>query len=352
MQKRRTEVTIDGDKWLINGRPTYEGREYRGWKIEGLLLNSRMIQAVFDDENETTRVLWGYPDTGEWDPDRNTAEFAAAMAEWRQYGLIGITIGLQGGIPRNPRRSSTKERLKKLGIQVVVYSQPWNNSAFDANGNLKKSYLERLKQVLDQADTLGMVVILDLFYWGQDQRLHDEGAIRKAVEESCGWVLEQRYTNIVIEIANECDLLFYEHGIFRPHRIHELVGLAKNITQNGRRLLVSTSFVVGVPHDSLVAASDFILVHGNSIRMPAMIRRMVAATRDLPSYRPMPILFNEDDHYGFHLPDNNFMAALASYAGWGLYTQEGFQSVPATWRINTPRQRAFFKLLAQVTGSA
>ncbi|GAH58674.1 unnamed protein product, partial [marine sediment metagenome] len=99
MQKRRTEVTIDGDKWLINGRPTYEGREYRDWKIEGLLLNSRMIQAVFDDENETTRALWGYPDTGEWDPDRNTAEFVAAMPEWRQYGLVGITIGLQGGMP-------------------------------------------------------------------------------------------------------------------------------------------------------------------------------------------------------------------------------------------------------------
>ncbi|MBA7602062.1 hypothetical protein ES703_09147 [subsurface metagenome] len=352
MQKRKTEVTIDGDKWLINGRPTYEGREYRGWKIEGLLLNSRMIQAIFDDENETTRALWGYPDTGEWDPSRNTAEFVAAMPEWRQHGLIGITIGLQGGMPALLGTSSTKERLKKLGIKAVVYSQPWNNSAFDANGNLKKSYLERLKQVLDQADILGMVVILDLFYWGQDQRLHNEGAIQKAVEESCGWVLEQGYTNVVIEIANECDLLFYEHGIFRPHRIHELVGLAKNITQSGRRLLVSTSFVRGVPYDSLVATSDFILVHGNSVGVPAIIRRMVAVTRDLPSYRPMPILFNEDNHYDFHLPDNNFIAALASYAGWGLYTQEGFQDVPATWRINTPRQRAFFKLLAQVTGSA
>lgn len=193
-----SKVTIEGDKWLINGRPTYEGREYRGWKIEGLLLNSRMIQAVFDDENEITKVLWVYPDTGKWDPDRNTAEFVAAMPEWREHGLIGITIGLQGGSPTGCYRSNEtkkrlKEGLKELGIQQVdddvvwaglpgIESQPWDNSGFDTDGNLKKSYFERLKRVLDQADALGMVVILNPFYFGQDERLCDERAIQKAIE--------------------------------------------------------------------------------------------------------------------------------------------------------------------------
>ncbi len=48
----KTEVAIDGTACLVNGTPTYQGREYRGWKVEGLLLNSRMVQATFDDENE------------------------------------------------------------------------------------------------------------------------------------------------------------------------------------------------------------------------------------------------------------------------------------------------------------
>ena len=133
MQKRQTEVSIDGDKWLINGRPAYEGREYRGWKIEGLLLNSRMIQGVFDDENDVTRTLFRYPDTGEWDPDRNTAEVVDAMPSWRQHGLVGITVGLQGGSPRRIRNNSTKESLEKLGIpfdESAVYHQLWSNSAF------------------------------------------------------------------------------------------------------------------------------------------------------------------------------------------------------------------------------
>ncbi len=354
MQKRQTEVAIDGDRWLINRKPTYEGREYRGKKIEGLLLNSRMIQAVFDDENDVTRTLWRYPDTGEWDPDRNTAEFVDAMPSWRQRGLVGITVGLQGGSPTKLRHSSTEESLDKLGIPFddsAVYHQPWSNSAFEPSGTLKKGYLERLKKVIEQADALGMVVILDLFYWGQDQRMQDEGAIRKAVEGICGWILEQGYTNVVIEIANECDLLYYDHDILRGYRIHELIDLAKSITHNSRRLLVSTSFVAGVPNDLCIAASDFVLLHGNHISIPEMMRRLVAATRDLPGYRTMPVVVNEDDHFAFDLPDNNFLASVSSYAGWGLYLQDGYQSVPATWSIDTPLKQAFFALVAEITGS-
>jgi hypothetical protein len=354
MRKRQTEVAIDGDRWLINGKPTYEGREYRDWKIEGLLLNSRMIQGIFDDENDVTRSLFQYPDTSEWDPDRNTAEFAAAMPEWRQRGLVGITVGLQGGSPRELVHSSLEPTLMKLGITYddsAVYHQVWNNSAFEPSGTLKKAYLERLNKIIEQADALGMVVILDLFYWGQDQRMQDEAAIRRGVEEICAWILEQGYTNVVIEIANECDLVHYDHDILRAYRIHELIDLAKSVTHNSRRLLVSTSFVVGVPPDQCLAASDFVLLHGNHIRIPEMMRRLVAATRDQSGYRTMPVVVNEDDHFAFESPDNNFLAAVWSYAGWGLYLQDGYQTVPANWGIDTPLKQEFFDLVSEITGS-
>ncbi len=74
----RTRIEIDGQRFLIDGRPTYPGREWHGAPIEGLLLNARMVQATFDDENELTRPLWSYPD-GPWDPERNTREFMAAL---------------------------------------------------------------------------------------------------------------------------------------------------------------------------------------------------------------------------------------------------------------------------------
>jgi hypothetical protein len=63
----------------------------------------------------------------------------------------------------------------------------------------------------------------------------------------------------------------------------------------------------------------------------------------------MPILFNEDDHYDFDKPDNNFVAAIRAYASWGYFDyrrkgegfDEGYQSVPVNWKISSERKRAF-----------
>ena len=98
-QTRRTDLTIRGDAFHINGRPTYAGRTFNGKRIEGLLMNVRVVQGIFDDLNAETASRWLYPDTKRWDPDRNTSEFTAAMAEWKRHGVLGFTINLQGGSP-------------------------------------------------------------------------------------------------------------------------------------------------------------------------------------------------------------------------------------------------------------
>lgn len=377
MTTRRTRVAIDGESWLVSGKPTYAGRRYRGWKVEGLLLNNRMVQAIFDDENEPTRFLWSYPDTGCWDTERNTAEFVFAMPEWKAHGLLGITVNLQGGSPLGYYRPETlRERLRSLGVEAsddIIWqglpgpeSQPWHNSAFDANGHLKKPYLARLGRILDAADELGMVVILGLFYFGQDERLQDEQAVRRGLNEACSWILDHGYTNVVIEVNNECNVPRYEHKILRPNRVHELIEQAKRIGRDGRRLLVGTSYSGGrVPDDSVVAVSDFVLMHGNGVEDPDRIAQMVDEVHTLPSYRPMPILFNEDDHFNFDQSHNNFIAALSRHASWGYFDPgegaggraafgnyvDGYQNPPVNWHINTQRERAFFNLLHEITGS-
>src|SRR6185295_19524751 len=68
---RHTTVSVVGDEFYINGRPTYEGRYWQGHKVQGLLLNSRMVQGIFDDRNKETVTQWAYPDTGQWDAERN-----------------------------------------------------------------------------------------------------------------------------------------------------------------------------------------------------------------------------------------------------------------------------------------
>src|SRR4051794_13257057 len=76
-----TTVSISGDQFRINDQPTYAGRKWNGHNIQGLLLNSRMVQGVFDDLNTNTVAQWTYPDTGKWDAERNTREFIAALPE-------------------------------------------------------------------------------------------------------------------------------------------------------------------------------------------------------------------------------------------------------------------------------
>jgi hypothetical protein len=96
----RTVVSIEGEHFRLNGRPTYEGRTWRSHRLEGLLLNSRMVQGIFDERNPATVSRWAYPDPGRWDAERNTREFLEAMPQWRRHGLMAFTLNLQGGSPQ------------------------------------------------------------------------------------------------------------------------------------------------------------------------------------------------------------------------------------------------------------
>ena len=348
MKKHQTTVSIQGQAFHVNGQPTYPGRAYNGQKIEGLLMNSRMVQGIFDDLNPETRSWWDYPN-GPWDPERNTDEFVAAMPAWREHGLLGFTINLQGGSP-----------------QGYSKAQPWFNSAFTAQGDLRPDYMARLKRILDRADELGMVPILGYFYFGQDERLCDEAAVIRGADNATDWVLEQGYANVIIEIANEVNVPRYEHPILQEARCHELIERVKarsagRVDAPAGRLLVSTSNGGrAIPQGSIVQAADFLLLHGNGVKEPDYIRQMVDTCRGLPEYRGQPILFNEDDHFDFDQPDNNMLAAISRYAGWGYFDfrmegegyHDGYQSVPVDWGIDgSARKRSFFHLLAQVTGA-
>lgn len=340
---RKTVVTIKDDQFFINGKPTYENRYWNGYKIEGLLMNSRMVQGIFDDSNPETIKNWVYPDTKKWDADRNTNEFIANMEKWHSYGLLSFTINMQGGSP--------------FGYSSA---QPWVNSGFEADGSLKKEYLNRLERILDKADELGMVPMVGYFYFGQDERLSDEKAVINAVNNITDWLLDKRYKNLLIEINNECNVDKYDHEILKPQRIHELIKIARLKERNGFRLYVGTSYGGGfIPLPNVVSSSDFILLHGNGVSDPERISAMVDKTRQVEGYTIKPILFNEDDHFNFDKENNNFIASVKKYASWGYFDYrmkdetfvDGYQSVPVDWGINSPRKTDFFKLLKEITGT-
>lgn len=338
----KTVVEIRGDQFFINGKPTYEGRYWNGYRVEGLLINSRMVQGIFDDLNPKTSNAFAYPDTKKWDAKRNNDEFVKAMPLWNSYGLNSFTLNMQGGSP------------------VGYGASKCLNPGFHPDGTLMEPYMKRLDKILKQADKLNMVVILGIFYFGQDQHITDEAAVIKCTENLVNWLFDKKYRNVIIEIANETNPKSYDHAILRTDRIHELINVVKGMNRNGYRYLVGTSYRgITVPGVEVTKASDFILVHGNGAHETIEIENLLTKTRAVDGYRLMPVINNEDDHYDFDKEENNFTTSVKNYCSWGFFDyrlkgetayEQGFQSVPVDWGINSERKKGFFNKVKEITG--
>ena len=330
----QTTVGIAGTKFTINGASTYPATS-----VEGLLLNTRLVQAVFDDENELTASKWAYPDTGVWDPGRNTNEFVAALPSYAAKGMNALTINLQGGNP-----------VTGAGVD----NASWAVSAFNADGSLKTAWMLRAAQAIEACDANGIVVILGLFYQGQDQRLTDEAAVIRGLDNVVDWILARGFTNVLLEINNESRDDKYQHAILRPSRVHELIARAQQRSQG--LLKVSTSFLGGaLPPAAVIRQSDFVLLHGNG-QTPSGIASLVDRTRAGTAYSaaPKPLLFNEDDRIETSSSLDNMDTAIGRRAGWGFHYgglndyATGFQHPPVNWTINDAKKRLFFDHVASL----
>ena len=131
-------ITIQGDKFYMDGKLTYS--DFPGARPEALgrLMNSRMVQATFEDENPETAKLFVYPDGSVLDPNRQTNEFCAALPEYRRHGVIACTVNFQGGYPQY-----------HVHLRQDQILQNWDNNAFAANGSLKWRYAERMSSILE-----------------------------------------------------------------------------------------------------------------------------------------------------------------------------------------------------------
>lgn len=330
-----TTISIKGEKFYINGNPTFKGRTWEGVSVEGLLPNSRMVQGIFDDLNPETAARWDYPD-GKWSAERNNNEFVAAMDEWRAHGLLAFTINMQGGSP------------------MGYGNKNWYNSAYFEDGKLRADYMLRLEKILKKADEIGMVPIVGLFYFGQDQNLKDEAAVNSSVDNFMAWLLEKGYKNVIIELGNESNNKAYDHAILKKERVHELI---LRVKEKAPEILVSTSFNGNtLPPEKVVEVSDYILIHGNGVGDPARIKEMVEQVREMATYSPKPIVFNEDDHFNFDKPVNNYANATRAYASWGFFDfrmgeegfDEGYQSVPINWGISSERKKGFYNKTKEI----
>lgn len=355
-----TVIGIHGSQFTINGVPPYtpeSGFRAANTNLAGTLLNVRAVQAIFDDANYPNggsrahpyqsntmgAIFWDYPD-GPWDPERNVREFLAALPDWRRCGLLAFTVNLQGG---GPPDGNYGEKISK---------QPHWNSGFDPHGNLKPAYADRLRRVIEEADRLGMVIIVGFFYQGENERIDitpDDRYVKDAIHQGCQFLKGLPNRNILIEINNETNPRGYKHHILQPDGAYDAVALAQQTVEH--QIPVSMSWSGGImPRgsrgDAALRSVDYVMFHTNG-QNPEQVHETIHAMRRWTGY-DRPMIINEDGVSPF-----NLHAAVEEQVGWGYYDngldnyRDGFQAVPANWKINTPVKWLFFEQVARLTGS-
>ena len=306
--QRRTHVSIVEDEWYINGESTFKGRLWKGVSMEGLLPNSRMVNAIWDDDNAGTRSLWKYPETGIWNATRNTDEFVRALPDYRAHGLLAVTVSLMGGsvCGNDPKDKSHP--------QCSEFSYQKRTSSFTSSGELVPAYFSRLKMVLEATDALGMVVMLQLFYPKQCKVFHSNSAVLAAADNTVDWLLREGFGNVVFDVCNECDwdenqnFLGSLSSLYWPQHGDLLDRIRQRSIDGGRRMYVSTSWIGGrMPRPGTYRHFDYVNIHANNLWQwkDGNLVYMVDGLRKQADYRKMPVIVTEDDglcNYDGHSP--------------------------------------------------
>jgi len=262
---------------------------------------------------ETTH-LWSYPDSP-WDAERNTDEFVAALDAYATAGLNAVTVGVQGGSPCGNNPSDGHYPCRDM------YQR--DSSGFDASGGLRAPFFSRLQRIVEAADRLGMAILLQLFYPDEAFKVFagNDASVQAAADNTVDWLLAGGYTNVVLDVCNECDLcriapaacpqqryqlrsLHWQGGKDHPVKdglLGELIArMRRRAAAGGASYLMSSSYLGGeVVLDNELQHLDYVNLHANNLWgwRDGNLARMADAVRGLRSWnaRPMPIVFTEDD---------------------------------------------------------
>jgi hypothetical protein len=363
----QTRVEIEGTQFLINGTLTYDGTT-----CEGMLFNVRTVNATFDDT--LGQVEWfddpgdregnGRSGYGKWSlPDSavaNTDRFIAGLQDYVDHGILAVNLCLQGGHPLNGM-TEIEEGHGSAGRRPNGHRDFYHNSVLNADGTLDAAGIDRVGRIVEVCDRLGMVVTLQVFYFGQDPVLEDEAAVCAAVDATVDWLCEKGYTNVIVEVANEVMEGHFHHAILKPGRVTELIHRARNRARDKHdvKLLVMTSEAALLSEkqwqpdeiDEVMSACDFCVIHGgdnvetgkvgDSSELVEKVKR-IRSTEWFAS-NPRPIITNESQG------EPSFDAMVRRGVSFGLHS-ESFQTMfPPKWGVWKNETTWFFERTKDIT---
>ncbi len=298
--KTGNRISIKGDKWFMN-----DSVINRGSPAKGLLMNVRMVNAVFEDRGD--RLPGEFSD---FDAEKNTEEFISRIPEYVSFGVNAFTICVQGGMP---------------GYEGAI------NTAFNSDGTLREPYMERVGRLIRAADKNSAAVIMSCFYQRQhshNSALEGREAIMNALSNTVKWIKKNKFGNVVLEVSNE-----YRHGGYRNWKDGkwlvstkgqaELMKLAKSIYP---QLIICTSGMGdGQLNDSLTAIADYVSVHFNNTMLEDYASRIAGIRKS-----GKPVLCNEDDKTG-KAGASACLLSVMNGCGWGFMHSRVNQTIPFTF---------------------
>lgn len=318
----KTNLTVKDTLFSINGNLTYSEIPNCPKEYHGLLMNSRMIQGVFDDKANSSR----FNRFGKiFNAENNTNELISALQQWYDSGLRAITVGFQGG-----------------GPCFTIDNYTIENNPYSSDGKtIDSAYLARMKKILTVADDIGMIVIVSLFYGSQSRFFSDDLAIMHAVKTASNWLRDEKFTNVIIEIANEHDVPCFKRNPVVYNEC-EVVSLMEIARRESGGMPVGCSGMGGTFHKEIICASDVVLIHGNSLTRQYFYNLI----QKVKSVKPnTPIVCNEDSQ-----AISNMTVAMREGVSWGYYNNMTKQEPPVYWDITKGEDEFFACRMALMLG--
>lgn len=333
-----TEIKITNGNFYINNVLS----NYNKPAAQGRLIGVYSDMCAFFDKNVA-------------DVEKNTLEFIKNIPEWKKSGVDLITVGLQSPSPfaEYYKKSRQQDKSKNLSFE---------SSAIKPDGSLNFDFLENAKEIIKAADNLGFAALVNILSPSCEHIFEDEFALVNGVLNAAGWLSEQSFTNILVNIT-DVSHTFYKSSVLNGGRIIKVLKSVREKLKDGMILGAGIKTFAKFSEKNIadyILLSDFIPIYADYAKSghntKKMLEKIFFVRENMrKANREIPIIMSKGDdlsewynYYG----KNNLLEALENNISWCYYDKDGFVLLKnnlTDWDKNsTPEKKRFFEAVENI----
>jgi hypothetical protein len=300
---------------------TYRTNTYHR-RAHGKLMAVSASQGLFEDEWLSERPF---------DADANTDALIAALDGYKSYGILAISVSLQGA---DPGYEAERNGIGRRSGAVYGKKEGSLVSAFEPDGSLKPAWTARLDRLLRAANSRGMFVKLTYFHAAQDEVFNGPKDIVAAAHNATRWLTEGDHRNVIIDIAEDWDVRGeWDHSDFISRNVANLISEVRD-QFNG----ASFSLPIGASSgpsmlypESLAQVCDVVMLDSSGLNSDAAARKLA----QMSGYdRPLWVSTIAGEETQPSVP------SLLTRAGWMHNPQRLTQFFPFSYAPSSDQQGA------------